>query len=227
MTLLFKFDEAKPKAVFSSSEISFRTPIGTLAFSAKLNRRYLLGIPTQRYLLRSGAEVSIWERKMAHVEILETDVVPNIPKHMHVDHCRAILWRLKSLQDNMFVHFEARWIIYPNGIQGYPSTGEHLEAQEWSDDHFNLMIGTEDNELLDYRAYKSYWMPERFQDLDWMYTEDIYLSDGLRLTFPALNEGEVLQTQFIVAYVGKGDDISPWYTVDMPYSDILSAAGCL
>lgn len=92
------------------------------------------------------------------------------------------------------------------------------------------MIGTEDKDYLQQRASNENGLPKRlssFFDVE-NYLMDIvfYLDDGMKISFPPIEKDEWIQSHYVVAFVKKEKDISPWFAVDVRPSEILNAAGC-
>ena len=103
------------------------------------------------------------------------------------------------------------------------NSGEHLDAIEIENESHHLHIGTEDGEIMQYRADVSDWMPERFKvDLGWSKSFTEYIDFGFKTTVPDLKESEKIYFHFMVAtnsikpskdYPNERD-ISTWFAVD-------------
>ena len=115
-----------------------------------------------------------------------------------------------------------------------PDSGEALEAVEIENKTYHLRIGTEDEEILRFRAYSNDLMPQRFQNLlgsqwnkdkkqfdsDCSFTE--YIDFGFKINIPKLLKGEEIYFHFLVATNPikpsledyRYSDVSTWLAVD-------------
>jgi hypothetical protein len=84
-----------------------------------------------------------------------------------------------------------------NEVKGYVDSGEHLDAVWIENNKEVVSIGTEDGEMLKYRAERNDWMPARFQkELGYQSNSEFsfttYLDMGLETQVPELTKGEKL-----------------------------------
>lgn len=114
-------------------------------------------------------------------------------------------------------------------IKAIVDSGEHLDAVWIESDQEVVSIGTEDGEMLKYRAERNDWMPTRFQkELGYQSISEFsfttYLETGFETQVPALNIGEKLYFHYLVATNARKrskdypdhDDISTTFAVDFP-----------
>ena len=103
------------------------------------------------------------------------------------------------------------------------NSGEHLDAIEIENKTQHLHIGTEDGEMMHYRAEVSNWMPERFKkEIGFYKSFTEYIDWGFKTTIPILNKDEKIYFHFIVATNTimpskehpNERDISTWFAVD-------------
>jgi hypothetical protein len=111
------------------------------------------------------------------------------------------------------------------------SSGECLDAIEIENQTYNLHIGTEDAEVLQYRAYQNDWMPKRFQNLLGWHENEKYYSEysfieyidfGFKINIPNLLKNEKIYFHFLVATnpikqsqeYPRERDVSTWLAVD-------------
>ena len=108
-------------------------------------------------------------------------------------------------------------------------TGEHLDSL-WIENEIEVVsIGTEDGEMMKYRAEKEDWMPMRFKNkLGYQSNSEFsftsYLDFGLGTNLPQLENGEKIYFHYLVATNRKKksehnpneDDISTNLAVDFP-----------
>ncbi|MGI4870243.1 MAG: hypothetical protein ACRYFX_03580 [Janthinobacterium lividum] len=115
-------------------------------------------------------------------------------------------------------------LINPTNDTEYgTSSGQCIDAIEIETQTHHLHIGTEDSELMQYRAEKSDWMPKRFEnDLGSGSSFTEYSDFGFKTTIPDLEDGEKIYFHFIVAtnpikpsqeYPDERN-ISTWFAVD-------------
>lgn len=104
-----------------------------------------------------------------------------------------------------------------------PDSGEHLDAIEIENNTHHLNIGTEDGEVMHYRAIISDWMPKRFENKVGLFNSFTEYTDfGFKTVVPDLVESEKIYFHFIVATdlvrpskeFPDERDISTWYAVD-------------
>jgi hypothetical protein len=109
------------------------------------------------------------------------------------------------------------------------TTGEHLDSVWIGNKSEEISIGTEDGEMLRYRAEREDWMPERLKDeLGYQSNSDpsftSILKYGLKTNLPALKSGEKIYFHYLVASNQRKkskeypdeDDISTNFAVDFP-----------
>jgi len=149
-----------------------------------------------------------------------------LPKGMYVEESHGWLWKIKrTSSDNEQLYLKC--FLEPNcEVLSQPDTGECLDAIEIENDLKVMHIGTEDPEVLYYRAKISDLMPSRllkeFSNEQYYlgYTE--YMENGFRTRVPDLIRNEVVYFQYLYALntIKKSEmypnenDISTWYAVD-------------
>lgn len=110
-----------------------------------------------------------------------------------------------------------------NDVEWGSSSGEHLDAIEIENTIHHLHIGTEDGEMMRYRAEASDWMPARLQgELEFFKSFTEYTDFGFKTTVPSLKQGEKIYFHFMVAFntikqskdYPNERDISTWIAVD-------------
>lgn len=108
-------------------------------------------------------------------------------------------------------------------------TGESLDSLWIENETEVVSIGTEDGEMMKYRAEKGDWMPMRFKEkLGYQSNSEFsftsYLDFGLETNLPKLDNGEKIYFHYLVAtnrrkkseYNPNEDDISTNLAVDFP-----------
>lgn len=103
------------------------------------------------------------------------------------------------------------------------TSGEHLDAIEIENKTYHLHIGTEDGEMMHYRAEVSDWMPARFKaEVNFYKSFTEYIDFGFKTSVPELEEGEKIYFHFIIAInpikpskdYPNERDASTWFAVD-------------
>lgn len=146
------------------------------------------------------------------------------PETMEYETSKGWRWFIEKTNDQ-----EEQLTIFCKLVNPYSDTewgtnsGEHLDAIEIENKTYHLHIGTEDGEMMQYRAEICDWMPERFKDEIGFYksfTE--YIDFGFQTSVPLLQKGERIYFHFIAAtntirasrdYPNERD-ASTWFAVD-------------
>ena len=93
-----------------------------------------------------------------------------------------------------------------------------MDAIEASTADWVLHIGTEDGEVMNFRAKNSDWFPERLQNkVDFYQSITKMERNGFTTNIPDLRLNEKLHIQYICAYDKNSEDIdksSTWFAVD-------------
>ncbi|TRX32585.1 hypothetical protein [Flavobacterium restrictum] len=94
--------------------------------------------------------------------------------------------------------------------------GEHLDAILAENNEWNLHIGTEDGEVLNWRAENENWFPARLKNnlnLENSITE--MKENGFITKIPILDKNEKIHIQFLTAYDRKDEQkVNTWLAVD-------------
>jgi hypothetical protein len=125
----------------------------------------------------------------------------------------SIIWRwyiekANELEENLTICcklIDQKQNVYCGG-----SSGQYVQAFELQNDTHHAYIGTEDGELMQYRAEQNDWMPNRFKDVlseEFSFIED--LDCGFKVNVPKLLMGEKIYFHFLVAV----DKIRPHKTI--------------
>lgn len=145
-----------------------------------------------------------------------------------VAECRAFLWRVRLTQPVASLQFAFR--LYPNQpIDSGPDSGEHLDAQTWEIENIRVTIGTQDDEVLSYRASVGDMLPRRY-DVPVTWPPNVffvaYLPDGFNVTFTDAEAEDEFQIHFAVAWSFDDEHaVATWFAVDTNAQSILEGAG--
>jgi hypothetical protein len=206
-----------------------KTPWGSLHLDLHMAGSSLVMERAQTYALANGPLLLVSNSARFSAALLLSQVHPELPESMRITASYAAMWRVRAEQPLADYAFSCRWTPDSKRLPGGPCSGEGLEAQEWSDGHTSLTLGTQD--LAAMMAYQSRGgvAPQSWDQAAWSSRpEEVnvveYLPDGFLVKPPSVEPGEVVQVQFVVAWAPEPEgDIASWYAVDLPPSQALSA----
>lgn len=139
-------------------------------------------------------------------------VRPQLPSGMTVRNCVAFLLRFDGIFAIQSIDFG---LSLQSALVGSRSTGERLEAQEWSDGERLLVAGTEDGEVLDFR----------FPNLHLGYDKTVHYTPGsISLKLNDLPELYNPSFHFVIAENDEPELIgaSAWCATDQDHKFLLS-----
>ena len=193
---------------------NFETQLGTVRTWIETDS-YSLFLPCNNKIITKEHEIIIQAFELDSIEL---------PEGMNYENSKGWMWFIKKINKQTEQLTIFCKLVNPKSDTTYgANSGEYLDAIEIEDKTYQLHIGTEDGEVLQYRAKKSDWMPKRFEnelDFDKSFTE--YIDFGFKTTIPKLEEGEKIYFHFLVAtnpirqskkYPDELD-VSTWYAVD-------------
>lgn len=161
-------------------------------------------------------------------EIAIKTVVPQLdwlPAGMHVECAQAWLFYItKRRVGDEQLSFSIELQLADTAVQCGPDTGESLVAVEFENGIRQMHIGTEDEEVMAYRASISDYMPARLEPFLSKFETEIttITPQGLITRIPALEMGERFYFHYVIAenpclpsadYPGEMD-ISTWLAVE-------------
>ncbi len=159
--------------------------------------------------------VGIENRQPAEVSIKAAPIRPTIPPGMSVLTCYGVVLQVNPSTSIEGLSFTARFQRSPSICHG-PATGEGLEAQEWANGEYVLLIGTEDFEYLRAR------LPGSFLLSDSLVT---YTKDSLSILIDKIPPGQPLTLHFVIAWnkVPESAEQSCWFAVDQSHLAVLNS----
>lgn len=191
------------------------TPIGRFQLTCSA----VSGEP-QCSVAEGGARVWAWSRADLDAEVWVGRVEPALPEGMAVSDCYAAIWRVRAKRALSGCEFicmhEGERVIGA----GDACSGQGLEAQEWSGNGYTVTVGTQTIEAMIAHRRKGGSFPLRLardpQILDAFEVALVeYLPYGFVVRPPALQQGEMIQVQFVVAWVPeKSDSTASWFAVN-------------
>jgi hypothetical protein len=144
--------------------------------------------------------------------------------------CQALVVRVKALNSRINIRFTLNWLPGHRWIEGFPESGEGLEARTWVNEQWKVTIGTEDREYLTARAKTGMWMSQKFAAAIEATTEEIVQMtlDSISINLPEISDGQCCQVHFVIASNQRiEEDISTWLAVDQQPSQLLKFGDCL
>lgn len=173
--------------------VKIRTPLGNVEFQVEP-----VGIPA------------------LGVSIVAAPFKPKVPHGMSVLDCYGVVLQVKVPQPVVDLRFHA--FLDPNFVAGSgASTGEGLEALEWTGQNTVMLIGTEDREYLEKRLPHGIVLPcDPFS----------YSAESLSIHVAKIPSGQLLSLHFVLAWNELPETVSPscWFAVDQPHNSVLNLA---
>ena len=195
--------------------LGVRTPLGDIFFDATIGNEELRADAAHHAI--GGAErcVMDWRLRRATVEAALVHLQPHIERQRNPSDCWAAIWRVEVHRSLPPIRLSATWGSEASWIERGPASGQYLDAQEWEDAEWKVLIGTEDSDAVADRARRRAWFPTRYAgDLDDGGLNPVYEANALAWQIPGLRHGDRCQIQFVVAWEPSGDDsIAAWDAV--------------
>ncbi len=221
---LFIHDSQEERLFLPLNVIS--TPLGTVSFTLETNSVRLSEIsPEATCQLRNGGHIARWNHNGVQAELLVTKHTPQLPCHMHIDDCYAVVWRIINRVESN-ICFSSKWNDYYEWIESSPESGEDLDAITWEGNNIRVSMGTQDGQKLRTRSIKNEMMPVDFVDDLNLYGLVLCMDNELRVPLHSVRPNEVCQIHFVIAWSKSiNDDVSTWYAVDEESTNLLNSAG--
>lgn len=200
-----------------------KTPLGIVKFDFKVKETSLSCLkPNHLYKDSANNTIVCWYTSDFEAELLIFRPKISIPQGMQVKDCLAAVWRVKSLNEKEDCVFSAEWCEGYTWKGGGSDSGEHLDAQTWYNDEYQISIGTQDGEMLEIRKKHKDMLPVEFNyDVDPIELVK-YTERGLVVPIKSIYPKEICQIHFAVAWSGKKEyDSSTWYAVDLSTTQLF------
>jgi hypothetical protein len=230
-----------------ASATSVLTPLGRVGFEATLGTHTVSREPpSMTYRLKGGGWLACWHEEAFDLELLVCRPIlpPSLTQRPEfpLTDCWAAMWRLEAHSPVGPCLFAAAWEPGYSWREGGSNSGEHLYAKTWDDGQTEVSVGTQDEELLAYRAEQGDCLPTAWRDYFcadprkgdwrtcpyWQHEAHERLRDiGVPTPLPSLETGQRCQIHLVVAW-GEYHEQSAvtWLAVDRKAADILNGAGC-
>ncbi len=152
----------------------------------------------------------------AEASLKTVSLRPKIPPGMSVLACYGVILQIKTSAAVDGLSFKASLRPTPL-VRGGPATGEGLEALEWTNNDYVMLVGTEDTDYLQARLNTTIALPDN---------PFTYSNDSLSILIGEIQPNRSLSLHFIVAWnkLPESVESSCWFAVDQPHVTVLGAA---
>lgn len=201
------------------------TPLGSVFSTIQFCGEVLIGnYAESTSFLEYGGHITAFQNSNLKAELLICRPQVQLPKGLSVEDCWAFLWRVKAKGNINALRFLVQWNGNKSWNDSDSESGEYLEAISFCDDKSKVMIGTQDGVALVSRGMMDDFIPKFDQEVD-SYSIVRYLKNGLEVPIPSLDENEICQIQFVIAWNNYSkDEVGTWYAVDLVPQSILEGA---
>ncbi|MCB9361123.1 MAG: hypothetical protein H6587_05275 [Flavobacteriales bacterium] len=192
----------------------FETPIGKVICGLDSSELNIKSIATNSF---ENGQSETFEIFGYNIELVEFKIRQPLYNGDNVTDSQGWIWRIEKNEDSeTTLTLSCKLTDFNNSIDFDVATGEHLDAIEATNSHWTLHIGTEDGEIMNYRAELNDWFPTRLQNkVDSYQSITQMLKNGFETKIPQLKVGEKLHIQFITAYDKRNSEsINTWLAVD-------------
>ena len=170
-----------------------------------------LGISTGIGQIGATASISVADLSRIQFSFRAINFAPQLPPGMSVKKCTLLLLVVEGSVEIEAVNLD---LAFHTKAVGAPCTGQHLDAQEWSENGKLVVIGTEDGEALSCR----------FPNMGLKDKVVVELSEqSMALRLGELGKRKQPSFHFIIA---ENDDPEPveasaWFAVDQNHESLL------
>lgn len=195
---------------------TYKTPLGIVNCGLTSNKSLIDLVDKKSY--ENGLS-EIFKSTDFLIEIVQFKIRLPLYNGGSLTDSNGYIWRINRLQDNAeIIQLDCLLNDTVENVDFDVATGEHLDAIEASNKDWILHIGTEDGEVLNFRAGENDWFPNRLQN-----KEDFYKSitdmkrNGFITKIPDLRTDEKIHIQYICAYDKRSNDpenVNTWLAVD-------------
>ncbi|WP_417800553.1 hypothetical protein [Tenacibaculum sp.] len=198
----------------------FDTPLGIISCSLKSNFSFIESQKTGQY--KNGTYEKL-KTSAFDIELIEFKVKqPNYLGEI-VSDSKCWIWRIIKAKD-IFENLEIKVSVsdYPKNAEFDFASGENLDAFEITNDQWKLHIGTEDGEILNYRAENNDWFPTRLINTKKHWQEITELNkSSIQTSVPELKINEKIHLQYLTAFDKQNTEtINTWVAVDEHKSEL-------
>ncbi len=215
----------QPQPVITPSSLqldpAIHTPLGTIRLGLSLSDHPL--VLTHSHNLKNEGRIYTYNNQSLECELFIVQINPELPEHLRVEECWGAVFRIRPQTDET-IHqctFSAHWTQdYSWNDCGW-DTGENLEALQYRNQEYQLHLGTQDRDMLQFRRDQQDQIPQTFAINDTIWGSD----RGLSVPMTLIQADEICQIHFVIAWNKQlPDDISTWLAVDQQTAAILQAS---
>ena len=193
---------------------TFHTPLGII--SCDLNSNYTFIVLQNSGSYKNGTYEKF--KTSAHdIELIEFKVNQPSYNGETIEDSKCWVWRIekvKEISENLEIKVSITDFLENSEFDF--ASGENLDAFEITNNEWKLHIGTEDGEILNYRAENNDWFPIRLLNTKNHWQEITELNKSSILTnVPELKIGEKIHLQYLTAFDKQNTEtINTWVAVD-------------
>ncbi|SDT05161.1 hypothetical protein [Winogradskyella sediminis] len=199
---------------------TFNTPLGII--SCDLNSNYTF-IELQNSGSYKNGTYEKFKTSAHDIELIEFKVKQPFYNGETIADSKCWIWRIEKVKE-IFEDLEIKVLItdFPKNSEFDFASGENLDAFEITNDKWKLHIGTEDGEILNYRAENNDWFPTRLLNKKNHWQEITELNKSSILTnVPELKIGEKIHLQYLTAFDKQNTEtINTWVAIDEHKSEL-------
>lgn len=194
----------------------YKTPLGIVTCGLISDSTTIDFIENRTY---KNGQSTVYKTSSHFIELIEFKIRIPLYNGKSVTDSQGWIWRItKFREDSETVQLHCQLKNIESKIEFDTTPGESLDAIEASSTDWVLHIGTEDGEVMNFRAKNSDWFPERLQNkVDFYQSITKMERNGFTTNIPDLRLNEKLYIQYICAYDKNSEDIdtsSTWFAVD-------------
>ncbi len=194
----------------------YKTPIGLVDCGLTSDKSLIELVENKTY---ENGQSEIYKTDSCQIELIEFKIRTPLYNGDTLTDSQGWIWRItKQRADLESIQLNCNLIDFDSNTDFDTATGEHLDAIEASNSDWILHIGTEDGEVMNWRAKENDWFPDRLQDKVNFYQSITEMEkNGFKTKIPDLKLNERLHIQYICAYDSKSDDknkVNTWLAVD-------------
>lgn len=194
----------------------FKTPLGIVNCGLTSDKKSIDLVDKKTY---ENGQSEIYKTIDYQIEIIQFKIRVPLYNGGTLTDSNGWIWRINRLKDNSErIQLDCLLKDTVENVDFDVATGEHLDAIEASNNDWILHIGTEDGEILNFRADENDWFPNRLQNkVDFYQSITDMKRNGFITKIPDLRTDEKIHIQYICAYDKRGsnpENVNTWLAVD-------------
>ncbi len=195
-------------------EQSFPTPIAMVVCGLSSDQDILK--ITDRIQHDNGESV-VFQTSSHTIELITFKQRMPLYNGRSVEDCKGWIWRItKDNADDETLELHCSLTDCVEGLTSGSDPGEHLDSIIADNKEWMLHIGTEDGEVMHFRALNDDWMPLRFKDRLGFSESFTHLQlNGMVTPVPELTAGERIHFHYLTAFDKYNEIVlNTWFAVD-------------